>query len=180
LRKIFNRLSRAHERYRQTEDRQTDSQSDHRQYNYSERKREFTFAKNHAKKQPPRINRFSAYLSHAVIMYVSIIVYDNVYTLTSSVSNLTDKKSSAVAEMGDRFATIDTDQKVGGVVPALGGGAGSPSNTMSPGSRPTSVPSDILIHQPFGHNRHGPKIGGCVPLGRAGSPSNTMWPTERQ
>jgi len=26
------------------------------------------------------------------------------------------------------------------------GGAGSPSNTLSPGSRPTSVPSGILIH----------------------------------
>jgi len=32
--------------------------------------------------------------------------------------------------------------------------------------------------QPFGHNRHGPKIGwGLCPFaeGRAGSPSNTMW-----
>ena len=28
----------------------------------------------------------------------------------------------------------------------------SPSNTMWPGSRPTSMPSFILIHQPFGHN----------------------------
>ena len=33
--------------------------------------------------------------------------------------------------------------------------------------------------QPFGHNRHGPKIGGgaAVPiLGGAGSPTNAMWP----
>ena len=33
--------------------------------------------------------------------------------------------------------------------------------------------------QPFGHNRHGPKIGeGSAPFlgGEAGSPSNTMWP----
>jgi len=32
--------------------------------------------------------------------------------------------------------------------------------------------------QPFGHNRHGPKIGGCAPVleGEAGSLSNTMWP----
>ena len=31
--------------------------------------------------------------------------------------------------------------------------------------------------QPFGHNRHGPKIGGmlCPFLGGAGSPCNTMW-----
>jgi len=34
--------------------------------------------------------------------------------------------------------------------------------------------------QPFGHNRHGPKIGGCAPLGGgAGSPSNTVWPRSR-
>ena len=29
--------------------------------------------------------------------------------------------------------------------------------------------------RPFGHNRHGPKIGGCAPFGGAGSPCNTMW-----
>ena len=58
-------------------------------------------------------------------------------------------------------------------------GAESPSNTMSPGPRPTSVGSGIF-KQPFGHNRHGPKIGGCAPLGGgAGSPSNTMWPGPR-
>jgi len=38
----LNRLSRAHERYRQTDDRQTDG----RAIAYSEREREFTFAKN--------------------------------------------------------------------------------------------------------------------------------------
>jgi len=30
--------------------------------------------------------------------------------------------------------------------PFWGGGAGYPSNTKSPGPRPTSIPSDILIH----------------------------------
>jgi len=39
----FNRLSRAHERYRQT-DRQTDRQTNGRPMTYSEREREFTFA----------------------------------------------------------------------------------------------------------------------------------------
>ena len=38
----FNRLSRAHERYRQTTDRQTDG----RTTTYSEPELEFTFAKN--------------------------------------------------------------------------------------------------------------------------------------
>jgi len=47
----FNRLSRVHERYRQTTDRrQTDRrQTDGRTTTYSEREHEFTFAKNDAK-----------------------------------------------------------------------------------------------------------------------------------
>jgi len=52
-------------------------------------------------------------------------------------------KSSAVAEMGDRLATIGMGRKWGGAAV----GAGSPSNTMWPGPRPTSfLPSGILIH----------------------------------
>ena len=31
----------------------------------------------------------------------------------------------------------------------------------------------------FGHNRHGPKIGGCAHFGEAGSPCNTTWPGPR-
>ena len=57
---------------------------------------------------------------------------------------MTDK-SSAVAEMGDRLATIDVGRKLVDVVP-LWGGAGSSSNTMWPGSRPTCIPSVIVIH----------------------------------
>jgi len=56
------------------------------------------------------------------------------------------KKSSAVAEMGYRLATIDMGQKVGAAVPLSPGVAKSPSNTMSPGPRPTYTPSGILIH----------------------------------
>jgi len=61
-------------------------------------------------------------------------------------------KNSAVAEMGDRLAIIDIQtEKLVSTVPFCVGGAGSPSNTMSPhrmwpGPRPTSVPSGILIH----------------------------------
>ena len=40
----FNRLSRVHERYRQTDDRQTDG----RTTTYSEHEHEFTFAKNYS------------------------------------------------------------------------------------------------------------------------------------
>jgi len=61
-------------------------------------------------------------------------------------------KSSAVAEMGTGWpqTTIDMGrnrhgQNVGvAAVPFFVGAAGSPSNTMSPGPRPTSVPSGIL------------------------------------
>jgi len=48
---------------------------------------------------------------------------------------------------------------------------------MSSRSRPTSLPSGMLIIQLFGHNRHGPKIGAgglCPFLGKAGSPSNNV------
>ena len=44
------------------------------------------------------------------------------------------------------LSTTDIGRKMEGLSPFLGGGAGSPSNTMSPGLRPTSVPSGILIH----------------------------------
>jgi len=51
------------------------------------------------------------------------------------------KKSSTVAEMGDRLATADMGRRVGvAAVPlSVGDGAGSPSKAMSLGPRPTSV-----------------------------------------
>jgi len=53
-----------------------------------------------------------------------------------------------------RWATVpdQSGPKNGGVVPLSVGAAGSPSNTMSPGPRSTSVLSCILIHPPVGHN----------------------------
>jgi len=70
-----------------------------------------------------------------------------------------------------RLATIDMCRKLG-AVPPFCGGTGSPSNTKSPGPRPTYTPSGILIHQPLGHNGHGPQIGG-------GCPHQTLWPGPR-
>jgi len=55
-------------------------------------------------------------------------------------------KSSAVADISDRLATIDKGRKVGAAVPFSVGELGSPSNTMWTGPRPTSVLSDIVIH----------------------------------
>ena len=60
--------------------------------------------------------------------------------------------------MGDR-ARAKWVEKWGGCCATFHGvGAGSPSNATSPGTRPTSVPPASCLH---GHNRHGPKIGGC-------------------
>ena len=81
-----------------------------------------------------------------------------------------------------RLATIDMGRKLG-APPFWGGEAGSPSNTMSLGPRPTLVPSGILIHpaiwpqQVWGKNWW----RGLCPFGgrEAGSPSNTMWPGPR-
>jgi len=47
--------------------------------------------------------------------------------------------------MGDRLATIDMGRKLRGCCARFCGGSWSSSNTMSPGPRPTSVPSGILI-----------------------------------
>jgi len=54
-------------------------------------------------------------------------------------------KSSAVAEMGDRGHNRHGPKR-GGCYAPFAGRAGSPSNTMWPGPRPTSIPSGILMH----------------------------------
>ena len=73
----------------------------------------------------------------------------------------------------------------GGCALFFGGGTGSPSDTMWPGPRPTSVPSEghldpssrlATIHRP----KLPKKWGLLYPFfGGAGSPSNTMWPGPR-
>jgi len=63
--------------------------------------------------------------------------------------------------MIDRLATMEP--KIGRALCSFGGCV-SPCNTMWLGPRPTIVPSAILI-QRFGHNSHGPKIGGCARWG---------------
>jgi len=75
------------------------------------------------------------------------------------------------------LVTIDMGQKLGGCRCSLFlGVTGFPSNTKSPGPRPTSISSGILVHPAVCNNRHWPKIGGLCPFrgGEAGSPSNTM------
>jgi len=63
----------------------------------------------------------------------------NRFLLRNSMRN----KSSAVAKMGDRLATIDMGRKFGGHAPL---GEAGPHLTMSSGPRHTSVPNGILIH----------------------------------
>jgi len=71
-------------------------------------------------------------------------------------------KSSAAAEMGDRSHNRH-GRKEGAAVPPLRT-AGTPSNTMWPVPRSTFVQVTSSSIQPFGHNRHGPKVGwgGCA------------------
>ena len=77
-------------------------------------------------------------------------------------------KSSAVAEMGDRGHNRHGPKRGGGGCCAPFAGAVTPSSTMWPGPRSTSVPSGSSSIQPFGHNRDGPKIGwgGCAHFSR--------------
>jgi len=56
-------------------------------------------------------------------------------------------KTSAVAEMDDRGLHNRLGRKVGGGgCCARFAGAGTPSNTMWPGPKSTSVPSGVFIH----------------------------------
>jgi len=73
--------------------------------------------------------------------------YDHFGVMTHEAMGKTQlNKSSAEAEMGDRGHNRHRP-KTGAAVPLLrGGGAGSPSNTMWPGLRSTSVPSGVFIH----------------------------------
>ena len=87
-------------------------------------------------------------------------------------------------DSSSRLATINMGRKFGegGSAPFLGRGTGSPSNTKSPGLRPSSISSGILIlaaiwpQQIWTENW----VGLCpFEKGGAGSPSNTMWPGPR-
>jgi len=54
-------------------------------------------------------------------------------------------KSSAAAEIGDRGHNRPGMERGGDAVP-LSWRAGTPSNTMWPGLRSTSIPSGVFIH----------------------------------
>ena len=63
-----------------------------------------------------------------------------------------------------RLTTISMGRKIGGSAPFLGRGAGSPSNIKSPGLRPTSMPTTILIHAVVLATINGPKNWGLCPF----------------
>ena len=73
-----------------------------------------------------------------------------------------------------RLATIDMNRKLGAML-ILGGDA-TPSNTMSPGPRFTSVPSGILIYPAVWSQQTWDKNWGLCPFwgGGAGSLSNNI------
>jgi len=96
-------------------------------------------------------------------------------------------KSSAVAEMGHRFATIDMGRKVGAAVHLFFGGGSwdSPSNTMSPWAEAYLRtkwhldPSSRLATTDMGRKSGGGRRCCAAVFGGAGSLFNTMWPGPR-
>jgi len=76
-----------------------------------------------------------------------------------------------------RLATTDMGRKLGGAVP-IEVELGPHLTQCCPGRGLRSYQVASSSIQPFGHNRHGPKIcGGLCPfLGGAGSSSGTLWP----
>jgi len=72
-------------------------------------------------------------------------------------------KSSAVAEMGDRLATVDMGRKFGAVHFFEGElGPHLKQSRLGRGLPAHQVASKSI--QPFGRNGHWPKIGGCAPF----------------
>ena len=69
------------------------------------------------------------------------------WTSLPSATCYRNHKCAAVAEMDERLAARDMGRKLGVSAPFWGGGARSLSNTMSLGSRPTFLPSGILIYR---------------------------------
>ena len=65
--------------------------------------------------------------------------------LLPNTTKLRTYKSPAVAKMGDHGHNRHGPKR-GGLLCPIRGGAGSPSNTMWPGPRSTSVISDVFIH----------------------------------
>jgi len=67
-------------------------------------------------------------------------------SLPARVFNKLTRYTKCHLSPSSRLATTDIGRKLGGLCPFRGGEAGSTSNTKSPGLRPTSIPSAILIH----------------------------------
>jgi len=68
-------------------------------------------------------------------------------------------------------------RKLRGSAPFWGEGAGSPSNTMSLGLKPTVLPSGILIHPAIWPQQIWAENWWLCPFGGGGA--NTMWPGPR-
>jgi len=79
------------------------------------------------------------------------------------------------------LATTNMGRKPGAVPPFWVGEAGSPSNTISIGSRPIFLPSGILIHRAIWPPQIWTENWGLCPFGGGGpgSPCNKMWPGPR-
>jgi len=79
--------------------------------------------------------------------------------------------------MGNCLATRHTLKTGGCCHSAFCGQPVSPSNTMSPGQRPTSVPNGMLIR--IATTDMCQKLGGCAPFEGSWVPHSIMWPEPR-
>jgi len=102
-------------------------------------------------------------------LFMKLFRTNNMDTVTVRHCQHLKNKCSTVAEIGDRLASIDMGRKLCGCYASFlrGGGAGSPSNTVWPGPRPTFVPSSILIHPAVWSQQTWVENwgGDCAPLG---------------
>ena len=87
--------------------------------------------------------------------------------MSASATQGSHNKCSSVVEMGemgDRSATIDMDRKLLGELCPFGGELGPHVTQCGLGRGLPSYQVASSSIQPFGRNRHGPKIGGCAPF----------------
>jgi len=91
---------------------------------------------------------------------------------------LLQNKSSAVAEMGNRLATIDMGRKGEAAVPLSGGGSLAPPNNVTWAEIYLRTKWHLDPSSHLATTDMGRKLGAAVHLflGGAGSPCNTMWP----
>ena len=134
------------------------------------------------KKSPTNSTKRTKSLWHPCAKSALPVIQQHYNTDMTVLDTVSSYKSSAVAEMGDRGHNRHGPKRGGWLLCPFCRGAGSPSNTMWPGPRSTSVPHGVFIHPdvcPQPKETWTENCGAVSLLGGDATPSNTMSPGPR-